>query len=192
MSIFAKWKQRDTTKMPELEYDRRTLFDWVIFIIFHGVLVGGIAYAAYMTYGARLGAWVGASAFMAVLVLLYLFQVKVAGETFMKIILGLAVACNAGYLVYNGAKAVGIDAFNSAQIKKFEVGVAAASRSTSRSIARQIGLNAKNASVLDRAFGDNVSVVAGFLSFLELAFSTIFLAIAMRRGSRIAEVNAPK
>ena len=173
--------------MPN-QYDQRTPFDWTIFILIHVVLVGAIFYAAGSTYGYKLGIWVGASAFIAALVSLYLFHVDVPGETAMKIILGLAVACNAGYLVYNGAQAVGIEAFNLAQVKKFEAGVSAASRASSRQVARQLGLTAKSASTLEKAFGDSVSVVAGLLSFAELALSIIIFAVASARHKTPAVV----
>lgn len=161
---------------------KRTLFEWCIFILIHAVLVGAIGYAAFQTYGAKLGAWVFASAFIAACVSLFFFHVEVKGETLMKIFLAIAVACNAGYLIHNGAKAAGVDAFNSAQVKKFELGVSAASKTTSKAIARQIGLSATNASKLEKAFGDEVSTIAALLGFIELALSLIFFAVGTARA----------
>src|SRR5262245_3207067 len=108
--------------------EHRPALDWVVFSIIFTVLVAAIWYAGVSVYGSRLGHWVGASAFIAGLVHLYLFAKIVPGETIMKVWLGLCVALNAGYIVHNGAKAMGIEAFNNAQVKKYEVAMAEAAK----------------------------------------------------------------
>jgi len=161
--------------------EKRGLFAWIIFLVIYLVLVGGIAYAGMAVYGARLGAWVAASALIAGCVSMYLFHEEVPGETFMKVVLGLTVALNAGYLVHNGARAAGVDAFNSAQVKKFEVGMAAAARAGTRAVAKQLGVSVKDATELQRSFGGDVAIVAALLAFLELASAIVIFAIASRR-----------
>jgi hypothetical protein len=161
---------------------KRSLFEWSLFILIHAVLVGAIGWAAFQTYGPKLGAWVFASAFIAGCVSLFFFHVEVKGETLMKIVLAIAVACNAGYLIHNGAKAAGVESFNLAQVKKFEAGVSAASKTTSKTIAHQIGLSATQASKLDKAFGDEVATIAALLGFIELALSLVFFAVGTARA----------
>lgn len=163
--------------------ERRPLFDWVIFALIHVVLIGAISFVGIRVYGPKLGFWIGASAFIAGMTSTYFFAKIVAGETLMKCILGLAVAANAGYLVYNGAQAIGIELYNSAQVKKFEAGMAAAAQAGTKSVARSLGMSAKAASELEKAFGDSVSVIAGSLAFLELSLALVFFAIASKRVS---------
>jgi hypothetical protein len=165
--------------------ENRSIFDWVVFSIIHIVLIGAIAYAGFQVYGERLGAWVGASALIAGLVSMYLFAKIVPGETLMKVWLGLCVALNAGYIVHNGARAIGIEAFNNAQVKKFEAGISAAAQARSRSIARTLGASAKSASELEKLFDDGVSLTAALLAFLELASGIVIFSIASKRVARI-------
>ena len=165
----------------DITSEYRTSFDWIMFLMIHLVLIGGIAYAGFRIYGARLGVWVAASAFIAGVTSSYLFAKIVPGETIMKILLGLSVAANAGYLVHNGAQAIGVEAYNAAQIRKYEIGMAAAAGATTRSIARALGASAKDATNLDVAFSDHVSTIAAILAFIELALAIIIFSIASKR-----------
>lgn len=165
--------------------EQRPLFDWVVWGLIHAVLVGAIGFVGVQVYGWKLGFWVGASAFIAGCTSMYLFAKIVPGETAMKCVLGLAVAANAGYLVHNGAQSAGIELFNAAQIKKFEVGMAQAAAAGTKSMARTLGMNAKAASELEKAFGDGVSVIAAILAFLELSLAIIFFSIASKRVNAI-------
>lgn len=165
--------------------EHRSIFDWLIWIAIHVILIGGISYAGFQVYGPTLGAWVAASAIVAGLTSMYLFAKAVPGETLMKVWLYLCVALNAGYLVHNGARAIGIQAYNAAQVEKFEKGMAQAAQSQSRKVAREIGLSAKDASELARIFDDGVSVVAAFLAFLELASAGVIFSIASRRAHKV-------
>ena len=161
--------------------ENRQVFHWAIFILIYSILVGGISYAAFGIYGTNLGAFVAGSAAIAGLTSLYLWHVDVPGETLMKIVLGLAVAANAAYLVHNGARAAGVQAFNDAQVKKYEAGAAAAARAKTLSVARQIGLSTSKDSQLEKMFGSDVATIAAFLAFLELASSMIIFAVASKR-----------
>lgn len=161
--------------------ENRPALDWVVFTIIFVVLVSAIWYAGLSVYGPRLGHWVGASAFIAGLVHLYLFAKIVPGETIMKIWLGICVALNAGYIVHNGAAAMGIEAYNSAQVKKYEIAMGQAAQATSRRVAREVGLSAQTAAQVERAFGDGVAFIAAFLAFLELSSSIVIFAIASKR-----------
>ena len=173
----------------EKEFDptdeQRPLFDWVIFVLIHLVLIGGIGYAGVATYGWKLGGWVLASATVAGLTSAYLFAKVVPGETLMKCLLGLAVAANAGYLVHNGAQAMGIELYNAAQVKKYEIAMGQAAQATSRRIAREIGVSARTATELEKAFGDGVSLIAALLAFLELSLAVMFFSIASKRVNAI-------
>lgn len=164
-----------------MTHNNRNLFAWSIFLIIHIILVAGIAYAGVATYGPRLGAWVAASAFIAGCVSMYLFAYDVPGETLMKIVLGLAVACNAAYLVHNGARAIGVQAFNEAQVRKYEAGMTAAARAGTRRVAQEIGLSVKSSTVVERLFADDVAFTAGLLALFELAGALVIFAIATRR-----------
>lgn len=173
----------------EKEFDptdeARPMFDWVVWSLIHVALIGAITYVGLRVYGSGLGGWVGTSAFIAACTSMYLFAKIVPGETFMKAILGLVVAANAGYLVHNGAQAIGVDAYNSAQLKKFEIGMSEAAKATSRRVARELGVNVRAASELEKAFGDGVAVTAALLAFLELSLAIIFFAIASRRVAAV-------
>jgi len=162
----------------------RSIFDWLIFLVIHLVLIGGISYAGVAIYGHTLGAWVATSAIVAGFVSMYLFAKDVPGETLMKIWLGLAVALNAGYLVHNGARAIGVRAYNDAQIRKFEAGMAQAARTRSRAVARQLGLSAKDASALESVFDDGVSLIAAMLAFFELASAIVIFSVASKRSTK--------
>lgn len=163
--------------------ENRQVFHWAIFILIYSILVGGIGYAAFGIYGANLGAFVAGSAAIAGLTSLYLWHVEVRGETLMKIILGLAVAANAAYLVHNGARAAGVQAFNDAQVRKYEAGAAAAARAKTLAAARQIGLSAGKDSQLEKMFGSDVAAIAAFLAFLELSSAMVIFAVASKRQS---------
>lgn len=164
--------------------DNRTVFDWVVWTAIHLVLVGGIGYAGISIYGMRLGSWVLASAFVAAMTSMYLFHVNITGETLMKCILGLCVAANAGYLIHNGAQAMGVEAYNAAQVQKFEAGMAAAAQAKYRSIAKLLGSQSAEATGLERAFSDGVSLIAGILAFLELSSAIVIFSIASKRFNR--------
>lgn len=169
--------------------EKRSAFDWIMFLLIHVVLIGGITYAGFAIYGERLGIWVGASAFIAGVTSTYLYAKIVPGETIMKVLLGLAVAANAAYMVHNGAKAIGINAYNDAQIKKYEKGMAAAAGATSRAIARTIGASAKDASAIEKTFSDGVSTMAALLAFIEMSLAIIFFSVASKRISAINRGN---
>jgi hypothetical protein len=179
-------KSTDPTDNP------RPIFDWVIWSVIHIVLVGAIWYAGLSVYGPRLGHWVGASALIAGLVSMYLFAKVVPGETLMKVWLGLCVALNAGYIVHCGAQMMGIEAYNAAQIEKFEKGMAVAAQATSRRVAREIGLSAQTASQIEKAFGSGQSLIAAILAFLELSSSIVIFAIGSRRAATEQEKPQPE
>lgn len=161
--------------------DNRSIFDWIMFLLIHFILIGGISYAGFAVYGNRLGSWVAASAAIAGMTSAYLFAKVVPGETTMKVWLGICVAANAGYLVHNGAQAMGIEAYNNAQVRKFEVGMASAAQSTTRSIARQLGASAKDASQIEKMFDNSVSTIAALLAFFELASAIVIFSVASKR-----------
>ena len=161
--------------------DNRSIFDWIMFLLIHFILIGGIGYAGFAVYGSRLGSWVAASAAIAGMTSAYLFAKVVPGETTMKVWLGICVAANAGYLVHNGAQAMGIEAYNNAQVRKFEVGMASAAQSTTRSIARQLGASAKDASQIEKMFDNSVSTIAALLAFFELASAIVIFSVAFKR-----------
>jgi hypothetical protein len=165
--------------------EQRPVFDWVVWTFIHLALIGGIGYVAFEVYGNGLAVWVSLSAFIAGMVSLYLFAKVVPGETLMKVILYTVAAANAGYLAYNGAREIGVEAFNSAQVKKFEAGMAQAAKASSRKIASVLGGNAKDASALEKVFDDGVSTTAGSLAFAELAVVLILFAIASKRVAAI-------
>lgn len=178
--------------MQSATTEKRSIFDWLVFIVIHVVLIGAIGYAGFAVYGARLGAWVAASAFIAGMVSFYLFAKIVPGETLMKVWLGLCVALNAGYIVHNGARAIGIEAFNAAQVKKFEAGIAAAAQAQSRAIARTLGASAKDAATLEKVFDDGVSLIAAILAFLELASAIVIFSIASKRVAKVEEPDGSR
>lgn len=161
----------------------------MIFTLIHAVLIGGISVAGLYVYGFRLGVWVAASAIVAGFASAYLFAKEVPGETLMKVLLGLAVAANAAYIVHNGAQAIGIDAYNTKQVEKFERGMAEAGKATSRRIARELRLGAKDASTLEKAFSDGVALWAAILAFIELGMALIVFAMSSRRR-RVEPVQA--
>lgn len=165
--------------------EHRSLFDWIVFSLIHIVLIGAIAYAGFFVYGLQLGAWVGASALIAGLVSTYLFAKIVPGETLMKAWLGLCVALNAGYLVHNGAKAIGVESFNDAQLRKFEAGMAETAKVKSWRVARQMGLSTKAATEIAKKFDDGVALIAAILAFLELASGIVIFSIASKRVARV-------
>jgi hypothetical protein len=171
----------------DVQNDKRNIFDWTIFLLIHAVLIGGISVAGFYVYGFRLGAWVAASALIAGFASAYLFAQDIPGETFMKCLLGVAVAANAAYLVHNGAQAMGVDAYNKQQIEKFERGMAEAGKSASRRVARELRLGAEAASKLDKAFSDGVALWAALLAFAELGLALIIFAIAARRQKTVAQ-----
>lgn len=167
-----------------MQEENRSIFDWVIFTFIHLVLLGGIGYAGFHVYGSRLGAWVAVSAAVAGFASCYLFAKDIPGETLMKIILGLCVAANAGYLVHNGAQQIGVNSYNAAQVEKFERGMAEAGKATSRRIAKELRLGAESASKIELAFGDGVALIAAILAFAELASALVIFAIASKRGQQ--------
>lgn len=172
--------------------EKRTAFDWIMFLAIHCILIGGISYAGFSIYGDRLGVWVAASALVAGFTSTYLYAKIVPGETIMKVILGLAVAANAAYMVHNGAKAIGITAFNDAQIRKYEAGMSAAAGATSRALARTLGASVKDATAIEKTFSDGVSTVAALLAFLEMSLAIIFFAVASKRVATIERGSDPQ
>lgn len=172
--------------------ERRSAFDWIMFLAIHLILIGGISYAGFAIYGDRLGVWVAASALVAGFTSTYLYAKIVPGETIMKVMLGLAMAANAAYMVHNGAKAIGITAFNDAQIRKYEAGISAAAGATSRALARTLGASVKDATAIEKTFADGVSTVAALLAFLEMSLAIIFFAVASKRVAIIERGNDPQ
>ncbi len=164
--------------------DERTVFDWLIWTLIHLVVIGAIGYAGIQVYGWRLGLWVAASATVAGFASCYLFAKDVPGETLMKCWLYLCVALNAAYLVHNGARNIGIQGYNAAQVEKYEKGMAEAGKATSRRIARELRLGAENVSKIEIAFSDGVSVIVAVLAFLERASALMIFAISSRRRKR--------
>lgn len=175
--------------------ENRSMFDWIMFLLIHAIIIGGISYAGWHVYGERLGVWVAASAIVAGITSSYLYAKVVPGETMMKVVLGLVVALNAGYIVHNGARNVGVQSFNEGQVKKFEAAMGAAAQARTRAVASAIGLSARESTKLEQAFGDGVSMIAALLAFLELGLSIVFFAIASRRVNAIEDEarqgNAP-
>jgi hypothetical protein len=161
--------------------DNRSVFDWVIFTIIHLVVIIAISVVAFYVYTKHLGIWVAASATVAGFASCYMFAKIIPGETLMKVILGLAVAANAGYLAHNGAKKIGVEDFNNKQVEKFEKGMAIAGAVTSRRIARELRLGATEASKLETIFSDGMATTAATLAFLELACALVIFAISSRR-----------
>ena len=190
---FRSWRNRRTkrtineeaTTVESRTSENRSMFDWLMFLAIHAIIIGGISYAGWNVYGERLGIWVAASATVAGITSAYLYAKIVPGETFMKIILGLIVAANAGYIVHNGARNMGIESFNSAQVQKFEIAMAAASRARTRAVANAIGLGARESTQLERAFADSTATIAAILAFLELCAAVTFFAIASKRVNEI-------
>jgi len=170
--------------------ENRSAFDWIMFLLIHVVLIGGVSYAGFQIYGQELGMWIAASSIITGLASTYLYAKIVPGETIMKIALGIAVAANAAYMVHNGARAIGIGAYNDAQVKKYEAGMAAAAGATSRAIARAIGASAKESSAIEKTFSDGVSTVAALLAFLELVLAIIIFALASKRVRAIDDAEA--
>ena len=171
--------------------DERSIFDWLIWTLIHLVIIVAIGYAGIQVYGPRLGLWVAASATVAGFASCYLFAKDVPGETLMKCWLYLCVAANAGYLVHNGARNLGIQGYNAAQVEKYEKGMAEAGKATSRRIARELRLGAKEASTLEVAFSDGVSVIVAILAFLELGSALMIFAISSRRLKKQREDARP-
>lgn len=167
-----------------MQEEKRSIFEWLIFTLIHLVLLVGLGVAGFYVYKWRLGIWVAVSATIAGFVSCYLFARDVPGETLMKCWLGLCVAANAGYLVHNGARALGVDAYNAAQVEKYERGMAEAGRATSRRIARELRLGAESASKLEVAFGDGVALIAAILAFAELSSALVIFALASKRGQQ--------
>lgn len=168
----------------EMHTEKRSIFDWLIFLLIHAVLIGGITVAGFYVYSPQLGAWVAASAIVAGFASAYLFAKEVPGETTMKCMLYLCVAMNAAYLVHNGAQRIGVDSYNAAQIEKYERGMAEAGKATSRRIARELRLGAADAAKLEMAFSNGVALWAAILAFLEIGLALIVFAISSRRLSR--------
>lgn len=161
--------------------DERETFEWTIFALIHLVVIGAISVVGFYLYGKHLGIWVTASAIVAGLASAYMFAKDIPGETLMKVILGIAVAANAGYMAHNGAKKIGVEDYNNKQVEKFEKGMAIAGQSTSRRIARELRLGAESASKLETVFSDGMASTAALLAFAELGIALVIFAIASRR-----------
>ena len=170
--------------------DKRSIFDWMMFILIHLIFIGGIGWAGVHVYGGSLGAWVAASAIVEGLSLTYLFAKKVPGETLMKVLLYLFASLSVAYLIHNGAKQMGVNLYNDAQLKKYELGIAQAAQATSRKVAREVGLNAKDASQIEKVFNGEVAVIAAALGFLSLFSALVVFAIASKRVHAIERTEA--
>lgn len=170
--------------------DNRSVFDWVIWTFIHLVVIGAISTVGFYVYTWNLGIWVAASATVAGFASCYLFAKEVPGETLMKVCLGLAVAANAGYLAHNGAKKIGVDDYNNKQVEKFEKGMEAAGKASSRRIARELRLGATEASKLETIFSSGMATTAAILAFAELACALLIFALSSRRlKAKPAEVR---
>lgn len=161
--------------------DERSVFDWTIFAIIHLVVLLAISVVGFYLYGKHLGIWVTASATVAGFASCYMFAKDIPGETLMKVILGIAVAANAGYIAHNSAKKIGVEYYNDKQVEKFEKGMAIAGQATSRRIARELRLGAESASKLETIFSDGMATTAASLAFGELAVALVIFAISSRR-----------
>jgi hypothetical protein len=181
------------TKAKEsMKNKKHTSGDWTIFILVHLILTAGIIAGAFRVYGVTLAFWSGASALIAGLVATYLYMRQVKGATAMKILVYLCAALCAGYMVHNGARALGVTAFNDAQIKKYEIGMAQAAQSQSRKIAKEIGMSTKDASAVEKLFDNEVAVIASILAFLEIGMALICLAIASHLPEQEAQDTGPE
>ena len=174
-----------------MQNEKRSLFDWIIFTLIHLIVIGAIGAVAFWVYTWNLGIWVAASASVAGLASCYMFAKEIPGETLMKVVLGLAVAANAGYLAHNGAKKIGVEDYNNKQVEKFEKGMAEAGRVTSWRIARQLRLGAGEASRLETIFSSGMATTAAILAFVELACGLVIFAISSRR-LKSAQATAPQ
>lgn len=162
---------------------QRSVSDWLVFLAIYAILIGGIGWASFEVYGVKMGVWVTASAAIAGLVMLDFFRKDVPGEVLMKIIMAVFMAANAGYLAHNGLRSIGVEAFNSAQVQKYEKAVSAAARAQTRAVARQIGLDAKGQTQLLQYFGQDQTTTAAVLAFLELAGALICFVFSSRAES---------
>ncbi|MEP7342498.1 MAG: hypothetical protein ABI977_32520, partial [Acidobacteriota bacterium] len=61
--------------------EKRSAFDWIIFLLIHAALIGGIITIAFYVYSPGLATWVSVSAFIAGIVCMYLYAKLVPGET---------------------------------------------------------------------------------------------------------------
>lgn len=161
--------------------ENRTIFEYTIFTLIHTVVIGAITVVGFHLYGKHLGIWVAASATVAGLAYCYMFVREIPGETLMKVILGIVVAANAGYMAHNGAKKIGIDDYNGKQLEKYEKGMALAGRATSKWMARELRLGAVNASKMETIFSDGSRAAAAMLAFAELGIALVIFGIASRR-----------
>lgn len=161
--------------------EQRSIFDWIIFTLIHLVVIGAISAVGFYVYTWNLGVWVAASATVAGLASCYMFAKDIPGETVMKVLLGLAVAANAGYLAHNGAKKIGVEDYNNKQVEKWEKGMAQAGKASSRRIARELRLGATEASRLETIFSDGMATTAAILAFVELAIALVVFALSSRR-----------
>lgn len=190
---FRAWRNRrnnrtiteEATLSESRTSENRSMFEWLMFLAIYVLLVGGISYVGIKVYGERLGVWVAVSANIGGITSAYLFAKVVPGETFMKIVLGIIIAANAAYIAHTGLRNIGIESFNSAQVRKFEIAMAAASKARTRAVANAIGLNANSATQLELAFADGTATIAALLAFLELCAGLTFFAIASKRVSAI-------
>lgn len=170
--------------------EQRPLFDWVIFGLIYIILISAIGYAALSIYGSQLGWWVAGSAAIAGLVCLYLFHVEVARETGYKILLAVCVAANAGWLVHNGALAIGTKEFNDAQLKKFEIGMKEARQARTARDRHALSVTAAASAKIEKLFAGDMSTVAALLAFCELVSALIIFADATSQARRYQRQEA--
>jgi hypothetical protein len=74
-----------------------------------------------------------------------------------------------------------VESYNAAQVQKYEAGMSGAAKAGSLKVARALGASAKDASILERAFNNEVAVIASVLAFLEFFTSLVVLSLASRR-----------
>lgn len=177
--------------------EKRSFFDWIIFLLIHICIIGGISVIAFYVYRDKLAVWVAVSATVAGLACTYLYAKDIPGEVPMKCMLYICVAANAGYMAHNGARDIGVKSYNAAQVEKYERGIAAAGKSTSRRVAKELGLSAERASQLEKTFSDGVSVTVAVLAFLELGMALIVFAISSKRLTKaetlqVAQSRSPE
>jgi hypothetical protein len=175
--------------MSQVVSTKRTSSEWAIFVLIHLIFIGGIAITGFVVYGMTLGVWVAASAIVAGLALTHMFANDIPGEKAMKIIVYVFSALNAAYIVHNGAQAIGIEAYNTAQIKKYEIGIQEAAKSRFASVAKAVGANAEQAGKIEKIFDNSTALVASILAFCELLSALIVFTLgsSRKKGSGVAQ-----
>jgi hypothetical protein len=170
--------------MSQVVSTKRTSSEWAIFVLIHLIFIGGIAITGFIVYGMTLGVWVAASAIVAGLALTHMFANDIPGEKAMKIIVYVFSALNAAYIVHNGAQQIGVESYNAAQIKKYEVAMSEAAQARTGKIASAMGLSAKDATELEKVFDNEVATIASILAFCELLAALVVFTLGSSRKKK--------